>query len=221
MEILNGRLVVQRRVAALFVVVAQPAFGQDPGLSEAGADFAIEVFAAKCGVETLAEGILPGAAGVDVVGSHLHPSQPRLDGPGDELGAVVGAEEGGRAVVGEDGLEHGEHVDVLEAAPYLEGEAAPVVLVGEYEVAQFAPVPRGVLDEVIGPHVVGVGGLKRHLAFLVAPLSAFPKGGCMPCSRQSLGGQLTASFPVWISVRSFVVRRHFAWQDNRWLDSLA
>jgi hypothetical protein len=65
-------------MAAFGVVVPQPRPGTYPGVLHGGEEFPIEVFAAKGRVEAFAEGVLPGAGGIDVVGVHVHGVQPGL-----------------------------------------------------------------------------------------------------------------------------------------------
>jgi hypothetical protein len=72
------------------VVMTPPIFDDDPGLLQGIEDLAIEQFIPKLRVEALAIAILPGAAGFDVGGLGPNSRDPILDGPGDELRAVIG-----------------------------------------------------------------------------------------------------------------------------------
>src|SRR5215218_3336510 len=149
------RAVAERGVRAHLVVVASPALDHDLGLAQAVEDLAVEQLVPQAGAEALHVPVLPRAARGDVGGPRTHGRDPSLDGLGDELRAVVGAEfVAGRAVQEEEVGQGVDHVDRLELA----GDPGRQALVGELVEdvghAVLPPVVGAVLDEVVGPDVV-------------------------------------------------------------------
>ena len=69
----------------------------------------IQAFIAKFVVKTLPERILPGTAGINVMGVHALFGQPCLNGFGHKLWAVVAAKIGRETVLRERTLEHSDY----------------------------------------------------------------------------------------------------------------
>src|SRR5690606_22376675 len=91
------RAIAQCAVWSFRVVVLPPLLDQDLCLAEAVEDLPIQHFIAKAGVKALAITILPGRSGLDVSRFCPDGADPVPNGLGDELRAIVGADEGWHA----------------------------------------------------------------------------------------------------------------------------
>src|SRR3954468_5679605 len=130
------------------VVVTAPALDDDLGLAKGVEDLAIEQFVPEPGIEALEITILPRAAGSDIGGLGSDRRDPLLDGLGDELRAVVGANVARHATQDEQVREHVDDADGLELASDPDGQALVDELVNDVEHAEPPSVVRPVLDEV-------------------------------------------------------------------------
>src|SRR4029077_143758 len=127
-----------------------PALDDDPSLGKRVEDLSIEQFVAKPGVEALDEAILPGTAPLNVGRLGPDGSDPVLPGL-----VVVGADVFGHATQNELIGQYVDHVGGLELPVDPDGQTFVGELVGGVGDAIFLPFVRAILDEVIGPDVVG------------------------------------------------------------------
>ena len=140
------------------IVMPAPALDDDLRLAQRVEDLAVEQLVAEPGIEALDIAILPGAARRDVGGLGPDRRDPLLDGLGDELRAVVGADVAGHAAQDEQVGQHVDDVDGLELASDADRQALVRELVDDVEHAELPSVMRAVLDEVVGPDVVAMLG---------------------------------------------------------------
>jgi hypothetical protein len=84
-----GAKVAEAAMGSVLVVFPAVVFDDHPRFGQGVELLAVEAFVAEPSVEAFDEAVLPRAAGLDVEGFHPVILEPLLDGPGDELGAVV------------------------------------------------------------------------------------------------------------------------------------
>src|SRR3954470_14115116 len=154
----GGRLVPDRGMRSDSVVVTAPALDDDLGLAKGVEDLAVEQFVPQPGIEALDIAVLPRAARSDVGGLGSNRRDPLLDGLGDELRAVVGADVARHAAQDEQVREHVDDVDGLELASDADRQTLVGELVDDVEHAEPPSVVCPVLDEVVGPDVVAMLG---------------------------------------------------------------
>jgi hypothetical protein len=75
--------------------------------------------------------------------------------------------------LGERRLQYRQYLVRSEAAPDLDGEAAPGVFIGHGKKTPPTPVLRGIFDEIVGPHVISVSDPERQLSFLPTASTPF------------------------------------------------
>ena len=119
-------------------------------------DLAIEQLIAKAGVEALDVAVLPRTAPLDIGSLGADSGDPSLDGLGDELRSVVGADVTGDAAQDEEVGQNVDHIDRLELAGDTDRQAFMGELVEHVEHAILASVVGAVLDEVVGPDVIAL-----------------------------------------------------------------
>ena len=139
-----------------------PTLDYDPGLLERVENLTVEQLVSQSGVEVFDKTVLPGAARCDVGRLGTNRMDPLLDGLGDELGAIVGADVAGHAAQNE---LVGEHIDDIRAVePAVDPDRQTFVgeLVDEIEHAVFPPLMGAVLHEVVTPDVVGSLGAQSN-----------------------------------------------------------
>src|SRR3954467_2097492 len=127
-------------------------------LAQGVEDLAIEQFVPEPGIEALDVAVLPRASRSDVGGLASDRRDPLLDGLGDELRAVVGADVARHAAQDGQVGEHVDDVDGLELASDADRQALVRELVDAVEHPEPPSVVRPVLDEVVGPDVVAMLG---------------------------------------------------------------
>ena len=137
------------------VVMPTPAFHDDPGLLERVEDLAVEKLVAQASIEALDVAILPWAAGGDVGGLRPDGGDPVLYGRGDELRAVVGADVLRHAAQDEEIGQDVDDVGGVELAIDTDRQRFMRELVDHVEHAILPSVMGSVLDEVVGPDMVG------------------------------------------------------------------
>jgi hypothetical protein len=140
------------------VVVPAPAFDDDPGLAQCVEDLAVEQLVAQSRVETLDEPILPRTTGSDVGGVCADRTDPFLHRFGDELRTIIGPDVCGNAAQDEQIRERVDDVDRFEPACHPNGQALMGERVDDTEQTDFAPVMGALLEEVVGPDLVGALG---------------------------------------------------------------
>ena len=136
--------------------MCSPSFDHDLCLLKCVEDFAIEQLVAEPGVEALAIAVLPRAAGLDVGGAGPDSHDPVPKGLGDELRPIVGTNVAGDAAKNEQVGERIDDVNRLELAIDPDGKALAGELVDDVEHPILPSVVRAILDEVVGPDMVGV-----------------------------------------------------------------
>src|SRR4051794_25636744 len=118
------------------VVVTTPALDDDLRLAQSVEDLATEQLVPEASIEALDVAVLPRAARSDVGGLGSDRRDPLLDGLGDELRAVVGANVARHATQDEQVREHVDDVDGLELASDPDGQALVGELVDDVEHAE-------------------------------------------------------------------------------------
>ena len=151
------------------VVVTTPALDDDLRFAQRVEDLAIEQLVAQPGIEALDEAVLPRAARCDVGGLCADGGDPLLHRLGDELRAIVGADVLGHAAQDEQVGQHIDDVDGFEPARYPDGQAFVGELVDDVEHAEFASVMGALLDEVVGPDVIGALGPQPDARAVIQP----------------------------------------------------
>ena len=161
---LPGELVrgheTEAAVRAVAVVVEQPVVHGDLDVVVVMEVPAVGELLPEARVEALDDAVLPGAARIDVDGLDALLGHEALDGLGDELRAVVGADVLGPGLLADHGLEE-DADDVLlpDGGGHEAGDDALGELIDDEEDAQGASLPRAQHHEVPRPDLVGSGGL--------------------------------------------------------------
>src|SRR5215210_631587 len=140
------------------VVVTTPTLDDDLRLTQAVEDLAIEQLVPEAGIEALDVAVLPRAARSDVGGLGSDRGDPLLDGLGDELRAIVGADVARHAAHDEQVREHVDDVDRLQLASDADRQALVRELVDDVEHPDLPSVMGPILDEVVRPDVIAVLG---------------------------------------------------------------
>ena len=154
---------------ALGVVVPAPAFDDDLGFLEAVEDLSVEQLVAQPGVKALAVAVFPGAAGLDVSRAGADGGDPVPEGLGDELRAVVGTDVCWDAAQDKQVGQRVDDVDGPEPAVHPDGKALAGELIDDVEHAILPPVMGPILDEVIGPDMVGMLGPEPDAGSVIEP----------------------------------------------------
>ena len=149
-----------------------PALDDDPSLGKRVEDLSIEQFVAKPGVEAFDEAILPGTAPLNVGRLGPDGSDPVLHGLGEEFRSVVGADVFGHATQNELIGQYVDHVGGLELPVDPDGQTFVGELVDEVEHPILPPIVRAILDEVIGPDMVGALGAQTDTGSVRKPDTA-------------------------------------------------
>ena len=137
------------------VVMSTPGLDEHLRLSAASEPFQAQVFVAKLVVEALVRCILPWLTWIDERRINAAGAQPLKDRPRDELRAVVRTQIARCAMSADEPRQHLDDVPRANAARDLDGEALAGPLVDDGQTLQLLAVGATVVDEVIGPHVIG------------------------------------------------------------------
>src|SRR5436190_1030460 len=157
-EFLRG-LIVQRGMGPGGVVVLAVGFAQHFCLQQRGKGFAVEELVPEPAVEALAVSVLPGAARFDKEGFEPAPLDPVLHGPGDELGAVVTADELRRASARFDGgFKDVDYVPAFHPPFHFEGHQFPAELIADGKPFVPPTVLGLVENKVVAPNVIDPPG---------------------------------------------------------------
>jgi len=151
------------------VVVPAPAFDDDPGFGEGEKDFAVEEFATQSRIEAFDEAILPRAAWRDIGGPGADRGNPFPDGSGDELGSIVRANMLRRATQDEQVGQDIDDIGGVQLAIDSDRQRLVRELVDHVQHAILPSVMGSILDEVVGPDVVGPLGAKTDARSVVEP----------------------------------------------------
>ena len=157
---------------ALGVVVLPPAFDDDLGFGHAVEQLAVQKLVAELGVEALAVTVLPWASRLDERRFRTDRRDPLPHRPGDELRAVVRTNMSGHAAQDEEVGQDVDDVSGLKLPVDPDGDAFPGELVDHVQHAELPPVVSAVLDEVVGPDVVGIFRPKSDAGSIVQPQPA-------------------------------------------------
>ena len=137
------------------VGVLAPLLDQHTGLGQRVERLARQQLVAELAVEALHIPVLPGAAWFDVCRLGAEPGDPRLDGRGHELRPVVGADVRRRATADKQVGQHVDHLGRAQPALHPDRQALAAELVDHVEGAELAALACAILDEVVGPDMVG------------------------------------------------------------------
>jgi hypothetical protein len=142
-------------VRALAVVVLPPLFDDDFGLLECVEDFAVEQLIPEAGVEGLAVAILPRRPWGDIGSFSSHSIDPTTNLFCDELRAIIGTDECRWAPQDEEVRQGIHHIDGIELPINTDRQRLPCKLIDDVQCAVDLPVVSPVMDEVVGPDMIG------------------------------------------------------------------
>ena len=149
-----------------------PALDDDLGFAQGVEDFSVEQFVAQSSIEAFDVAVLPRAAGLDVSGLGPNSSDPVLHRLGHEFGAVVRTDVTRHAAKNEEVGQDVDHVDRLELAIDADRQAFMGELVDDVEHPVFAALMGAILDEVVGPDVIGILGPQADAGPVCQPQTA-------------------------------------------------
>ena len=155
-------LVAQGSVRRHGVVMSSPAFDDDLALGERIEDFTIQKFIAKPIVERLDEAILSRAARHDVGCLGPDCGQPVSQRLSNELRTIVGANMDWDTAQDKEIREHVNDVNCLQPSINPDGNAFACELIDDVEHPILPPLMCPILDEVVGPDVVGIFRAQPH-----------------------------------------------------------
>src|SRR6056297_3999641 len=161
--------VAQRGMRSDRVVLSSPALDDDARLGEAVEHLPVQQLVSELGVEALAVAILPRTAGLDEGGLRPDGRDPLSNGPGDELRTIIGTDMARHAAQDEEVRQDVDDVRRLQLPVYADLKALPSELVDDVQHAELPAVVGAVLDEVIGPDMVGPLGSEPHAGAAVQP----------------------------------------------------
>jgi hypothetical protein len=141
------------------VVIPAPAIGQALGLSHRGEQLGVEEFIPEPAVERLGIAVLPWGAWLDVRGGRTAALAPAPQGMGNELGAVIAADECRCWVEAGELLQHRHHVFGFAASSDADRQAQTAVLIDHVQELQPPTIGGGIELEVHGPDLMRVHGL--------------------------------------------------------------
>src|SRR5258706_14289656 len=142
---------------------------QGTGFEQRGEDLAIEQLVAEAAVERLAIGILPRAAGLDESHLDVLGSQPVAHCACDELGAVVGANEGRRTVSGDQILQNLDDSLAGDVVRGFDVQTLPSEVVDDGQDLERSSIFQLIENEVVAPDMVLSLGAKLHDAIRALP----------------------------------------------------
>jgi len=151
------------------VVLATPGFDQHLRLLQGVEDLAVEELIPQPGIEAFDVAVFPGTAGRDVGGLGPHRGDPRLHRLGDELRPVVGPDMSGHATQDEQIRKHVDDVMRIQPPRHPDRQSLAGEFIDDVEHAQLAAVIRAVLDEIIGPDMVGPFRLQPDAGAVIQP----------------------------------------------------
>lgn len=146
----------QNAVRALAVIVLAPLFDDDLGLLQCVEDFAVEQLVPEAGVEALDIAVLPRRPWGDVCRLRSHGADPVPHFLGDELRAIVGANECRRPQQDEEVRQHVQHIDGVQLPVDTDRQRLPRELIDDVQRSVGPPFISPVLEEVIGSDMVRI-----------------------------------------------------------------
>ena len=165
----HRRSVFQSAVGTHGVEATPPRLDLHLGLSQAEEGLIVQKFIPKLGVEALAVAVLPGAVRLDIGGLRADGGDPFTQRRGNELRSVVGANIGWRPAQDHQVRQGLQHIGGVEPALDPDRQSPPRELVDHAEHAELPAVLGAVLDEVVGPDMVGPLGAQPHARPVVEP----------------------------------------------------
>ena len=138
------------------VVMPSPALDDHLGLLQRVKNFTVEQFVAELRVEAFTVAVLPWTAWLDVGGLGSNGCNPLAEGLGDELRAIVGTNVPRDSAQDEQVREHVDHIGRSELSVHSDRQAFPRELVDDVEHAILLSIMGAILDEVVGPDMVGI-----------------------------------------------------------------
>jgi hypothetical protein len=138
------------------IVVAPPALDDDLSLPQGVENLSIEQFVTQACVEALDVAVLPRAARFDVGSLGADRGDPLPHRFGCKLRAVVGADMAWDTAQDEEVGQDIDDIDRLELSADADRQAFMGELIDDVEHAELAPLVGAVLNEVIGPDVIGM-----------------------------------------------------------------
>ena len=156
------------------VVVASPLFDDHLGLLQAVEDLAVEQLVPEACIEALDVAVLPWRARLDERCLGPDRGDPPTYGFSDELGAIIRPDVGGWSTHDEEIGEHVDDVDRGELATDAYRQALAGVLVQDVQRPEHPSIVCPVMNEVVGPDVVGVLGSQPDTGSVVEPQSPTP-----------------------------------------------
>ena len=157
---------------ALVIVILSPAFQDHFRLRETDEDLHIQAFIAQFVVKTFPESVLPGAAGVNVMGLDPLFGEPGLDRFGHELRTVVATKIGGETLLRKDTLQYTDHGLSRHSPLDFDAQTFTSELIDQCQNSQFPSVQSDILHKIVRPHMIRVVGLDRNRSFVLSsPLS--------------------------------------------------
>src|SRR5215212_1705352 len=156
-------------VRTMLIVIVAVLLDECACLEQRGEDLAIEQFVTEAAVERLAIGILPGAARLDERRFDVPGGEPGAYGACNELRSVVGADERGRAVSGNQVLENLDDPLAGDVVRGFDVQALPREVVDDGQDLEHSSILELIENEVVAPDVVLSLGTKLHNAILALP----------------------------------------------------
>src|SRR5262249_44210862 len=149
------------------VVVPSPTLDDDLGFAQRIEDLAAEKLIAQARAEAFDKAVLPRTAGRDVSGLRADGGDPFLRRLGEELRAERMCS--GMPAQDEQIRQYVDDVDRFEPAGHPNGQALTGELVDDVEQAKFASAMSALLEEVVGPDVVGALGPQPDAGSVTQP----------------------------------------------------
>ncbi len=158
-----------------------PLLNQHLGLDQRVECLAGQQLVAELAVEAFHVAVPPGTAQLDVGRFSGERGDPRLDRRGNEFRPIVRADGRWCAAGDEQIRQHVDHLGRAQLAPHPDRQALAAELIDDVEGAELAALACAILDEVVGPDMVGsilaaAAGRSRRSA-TGAHASAYPSAG--------------------------------------------
>ena len=153
-------------------MLPSPAFDDDPRLREGVEALSVRQRVTELAVEALAAAVLPRAARLDEGGLRPSGRPPFSHGLGDEFRAMIGTDAARHAAQDEEVRQDADDVRRLQLPVDPDRQALAGERVDDVQQAQRPAVVGAVLDDVVGPDVVGPLGSKPHAGAVGQPQTA-------------------------------------------------
>ena len=157
------------------VVMSSPLLDEDFGLMDRVENFAIEQLVAETAVEAFHIAVLPGAAGRDEGGLCADGADPVANALGDELRAIIRADEARRAAQDEKVGQNVDHVSGLEFAVDPDRQTFAAELIENAEHLDDPAIRGAVVDEVVAPDMVGAFRPQPDAGAVIQPQPFSPR----------------------------------------------